>query len=668
VPKRLVQPEDLLRFVFVSDPQVSPDGKTVLFAKKTIGEKNEYRTQLVSVDGEGHLKEWTQAEQHASHGRWSPDGAQIAFLSKRDGSKAQIHVLKTAGGEAGPVTEMPEGDFASFRWSPDGSRIAFAFRKRDPLWTEVAQKKREEKGLSTPARIANTAFYRFDGEGFFLDQRYAVYVVDVASKASRKVYSKCPWGRYSYEWSPDGKRLAITRSYQKNLWRDPEDDRILILDLKGKVKELKGQSQGEKRVLRWSPDGKWIAYLGIADPLDHRAMSDTELFVALATGGKPLRLTSETGYDLDTGTLSDMGDLGGEFLEWLSDSSGLYLRIGWHGEGQIARVGLEGKFEMLTKGRHVLSPVSISRNGRSIACTISNPKMPAEVAVVEPKKKKDTLKILTKLNEEVMRDFNTAEPEELHLKAADGYPVHAWVIWPKVGKAKRTPAVLEIHGGPQAQYGWTYFHEFQVLAAAGYAVVYSNPRGSKGYGADHVRAIAGSWGGKDWQDIEAVRDWMKASPRIDLKRMGVMGGSYGGYLTNWVVGHTSDFRAAITDRCVSNLLAKALNSDYPYYPGTHWQGSGYGSLESNADLWRDSPLAYFDKVQTPMLIIHSEGDLRCNIEQGEQVFSALQERGIPSRFVRYPVTTSHGMSRGGPPDLRIHRLREILSWWRKYLS
>lgn len=214
----------------------------------------------------------------------------------------------------------------------------------------------------------------------------------------------------------------------------------------------------------------------------------------------------------------------------------------------------------------------------------------------------------------------------------------------------------------------SYFHEFQCLAAAGYVVVFSNPRGSKGYGESWVRAIAGHWGCMDWEDIRSVKDWMKTLPFVDPGRLGVIGGSYGGYLVNWTVGHTDDFRAAITDRCVSNLVSKSLNSDYPYFPGKYWKGRPYGDLEAIADLWRDSPIAYFDRVQTPMLIIHSEGDLRCNIEQGEQVFTALCERGIPARFVRYPVSTSHGMSRNGPPDLRIHRLNEIMGWWERWLQ
>ncbi len=663
--KRPVRPEDLLDLIFVSDPQMRPDGQEVLVQRKTIGNRNEYRTQLVGIDLEGQVREWTAPELGARQGRWSPDGRAIAFLGKRGGAETQICRLETGGGEARPITQMPEGDFGELVWSPDSQWIAFTFRELRSEDTAAARKVRESKGLSTPPRIAAHPLYRWDGEGYFLGQRHALYVVEVQTGRVKRIHRGCPWGRYRFSWAPDSNRLAVKRSFQRNLWRDPEDDRILLVDLEGRSTALGGQPRGYKTAVRWSPDGHWIAYLGNPDPLDHRGVGNTELFVAPASGGAPLRLTHALDFDLETGTLSDMGDTGGEFLEWSPDSKRLLLSIGWHGENQLAQIDLKGRLTVLTEGHHCLTPGSLSRDGWHWACLCADPVSPAEPAVFDMKTRQ--VRKLATFNGAWLDRHRLAPPREIWLKAEDGYPVHAWVMEPaRSGKGPKA-AVQEIHGGPQAQYGWTFFFEFQVLASAGYAVVFSNPRGSKGYGRDHVAAIAGAWGQKDWLDIAAVKDWMKTQPHFDVKRLGVMGGSYGGYMVNWAVGHTRDFRAAITDRCVSNLLSKSLSSDYPYYPGTYWQGGGYGPLEVNADLWRDSPLAHFGEVRTPMLIIHSEGDLRCGIEQGEQVFATLQERGIPSRFVRYPASTSHGMSRGGPPDLRIHRLNEILRWWRERL-
>jgi len=342
--------------------------------------------------------------------------------------------------------------------------------------------------------------------------------------------------------------------------------------------------------------------------------------------------------------------------------------VGWHGEVQIGYVQLDkpGKTQLLTKGRHAIALGNVSEDGEKIACSYSDPLSLAEVAVYDLAKHQNKPKVLTSFNKSFLDELQLSEPEEVWLDTPDKTKLHVWVMKPIAYKTpKKYPAVLEIHGGPHAQYGWSYFHEFQVLAAQGYVVVYSNPRGSKGYGEDHTAAIRGDWGNKDWQDIETVKRWMQHQPYIQAGSMGVTGGSYGGYMTNWAIGHTHDFKAAITDRCVSNLVSMGGSSDFVQQANAYWKGSFFGDIEK---LWTDSPIAYFENAKTPTLVIHSEGDLRCNIEQGEQVFAALHHLGVPTRFVRYPASTSHGMSRSGPPDLRIHRLGENLKWWAKYLK
>jgi acylaminoacyl-peptidase len=243
--------------------------------------------------------------------------------------------------------------------------------------------------------------------------------------------------------------------------------------------------------------------------------------------------------------------------------------------------------------------------------------------------------------------------------------VHVWVLRPPGGRRRRGPAVLEIHGGPHVQYGHTFFHEFQVLAGRGYTVFYGNPRGSKGYGEAHSASIRGRWGTVDWEDVQAVVRFVQSRPYVDPRRLGVIGGSYGGYMTNWAIAHSDAFAAAVTDRSVSNLLSMWGTSDVPAYPGQYWRGAAWRGAE---ELWEQSPIRCFDRVRTPTLVLHAEGDLRCNIEQAEQVFTALRMRGVAARLVRYPPTASHGMSRSGPPDLRVLRLEHILDWWRRHLG
>lgn len=669
MPKRPITAEDLLRLTFVGDPQVSPDGHRILFTRKTVDvDKNKYVTNLFTVDLDGHTKQWTSGDAGAGHGRWSADGKQIAFISGREGKKAQIFLIPADGGEALKLTSLPEGSVGDFKWSPDGSKIAFTFRETDPLWTEKAKKEREEKCLSTPPRVINKEWYRLDGDGYFLDQRYAVYVVDTKSGEHRKLYDADRLGAYSFDWSPDSNELVIAHSVAERPMFDKAHDGIFRVDMDGQAWRLENQTKGNKENLRWSPDGKWIGYLG-SEHDDGWGCLNNRLWVLPADGSATATcLSPDDDYCLSVGAMSDCREVGDDgILEWSPDSKALYVAVGWHGQVQIgyAVLGTPG-INLLTKGNHAIQVGNVSRDGEKIACTFGTPLKPNEIAVYDLAKHEDAPEVLTHFNRDFVEEIKFSEPEELYLDNPDGGKVHVWVMNPiDYLEPKRYPAVLEIHGGPHAQYGWQFFHEFQLLAAQGYVVVYSNPRGSKGYGEEHCKAIKGHWGNKDWDDIETVIRWMQHQPNIQPGVMGVMGGSYGGYMTNWVVGHTDIFKAAITDRCVSNLATFGGNHDFIQAKDHYWKGVFFGDI---TDLWRDSPIKYFENVKTPMLVIHSEGDLRCNIEQSEQVYSALCHLGVEARFVRYPQSSSHGLSRGGPPDLRLHRLGEIVSWWEKHLK
>jgi dipeptidyl aminopeptidase/acylaminoacyl peptidase len=672
MPKRPIRPEDLLKIQFVADPQISPDGSRVLFQQKHINEKNKYITNLCVVDMEGVVTQWTQGEGGASHGRWSPDGSLVAFISGREKPASQIFLLPTTGGEGKQLTFLPEGSISGFRWSPDGAWIAFTFREQHEDWTEKARKEREEKGLSIPPREIDSVWYRLDGDGYFMNQRYAIYVVDTATGKHRKVYEGSPDGNYSFDWSPNSQELAVIHTANKRPFVEPSNDQIYRVDLTGQAWMLEGLPKGSKASIRWSPDGKVLAYAGNVDENDPWGVRNDRIWMVPAEGGEARCLTEDSDYDVAVATLSDSREASYDAtLEWSPDSQYIYSQVGWHGEAQLARTSISGGIELLTEGQHTIAVGNLSDDGLRIAATYGHPTMLSEVAVIEAELGTGQLvpKVLTNLNGEFHDEIRLSQPEEFWLDSTDDTKLHGWVMKPiDYLEPKRYPAVLEIHGGPHTQYGWAFFHEFQVLAAQGYVVVYTNPRGSKGYGESHAAAIRGDWGNKDWEDIQTVTRWMQHQPYIHPGLMGVMGGSYGGYMTNWVIGHTHDFRAAITDRCVSNMISMAGNSDFPFNKNGYFQGVAWGDLEQIRELWRQSPISYFEDVKTPTLVIHSEGDLRCNIEQAEQVFTALQQQGVESRFVRYPVTTSHGMSRGGPPDLRLHRLGEIVSWWEKHLK
>lgn len=680
MPKRPITADDLLKITYVGDPQISPDGSKVLFTKKTINAKNKYITNLVSVDGEGRLTEWTQGETGNGMGRWSPDGAQIAFISGRD-KIGQIHLLSTSGGEAKKLTSLPEGSLGDIKWSPDGRFIAFLFRDKMPGFSEADKKKREDSGMSQPPIEIDDVWYRLDGDGYFANERFKLYAIEVTTGkyassnidgAFAPLYSGSSVGDYSFAWSPNSKELAVIHTAAKRPMADPPNDQIWRIALDGQAWKLDGLPKGNKGAPKWSPDGTKLAYVGDVDEADPWGTRNTKLYVVPADGGEPTDLTGHEDYDLGASTIGDTKEASFDTaVEWKPDGSGLYFQFGMHGETQLGFVSLDAKIEILTEGKHTLGLANLNRDGSKLAAIYGHSTMLSEVAVIEPELGTGRMvpKVLTHFNETFHSEIELSEPEDFWIESTDGSKLHGWVIKP-IGylEPRRYPALLEIHGGPHAQYGWTFFHEFQLLAASGYTVVYTNPRGSKGYGEAHCAAIRGDWGTKDWDDIQTITRWMQHQPYIHPGQMGVLGGSYGGYMTNWVIGHTDDFKAAITDRCVSNMVSMAGNSDFPFNKDGYFKGVAWGSLEEIKELWRQSPIAYFENVKTPTLVIHSEGDLRCNIEQSEQVFTALQQQGVDSRFVRYPVTTSHGMSRSGPPDLRLHRLNEIVTWMDKYLK
>ncbi|MHC5025159.1 MAG: prolyl oligopeptidase family serine peptidase [Planctomycetota bacterium] len=667
--RRPITAEDLLKITFVATPRISPDGEHIAFVRKHVGDKNDYVTNLwmVPSDGSAEAMQFTAGGRDSAP-RWSPDGERLAFVRAAEKASPQLWTIPGNGGEATRLTNLPEGSLGAWRWSPCGTWIAAAFREQDPQWTTKAVADRKQTGASDPPRVLDHWWYRLDGDGYFNGQRHALYRIEAATGEHRLLYDKDTLGFFTFDVAPDGRHVMVTTETSKRAGLDDCDERLVRIDARsGKATPLKGLPKGCKSNVCYSPDGTMLAWAGRIGPDSTYSTENLELWVSNADGSKARSLTGKTDFCLLAAALSDTSEVAFEAgIQWTPDSKRLVIQLGWHGESHVASIARRGgEITFHTTGKRMCAGGNIARDGR-MPLLVATPTAPEEVNVGTLQRGTMTPEALTSFNKPLLRELDLAKPRAHWIRSADGNKVHVWCMRP-AGASQRTkrPAVLQIHGGPHAQYGYGFFHEFQLLAAQGYVVFYSNPRGSKGYGRDHCHAIRGTWGGADWVDMQAVIGFMHEQPGVKTDRMGVMGGSYGGYMTNWIIGHTREFAGAITDRCVSNLVSMFGSSDFIGSEDHYWDGNAWDRPEA---LWESSPIRCMGSAKTPTLIIHSEGDLRCNVEQAEQVHALLTNKKVPCRFVRYPASTSHGLSRGGAPDLRLHRLHEIVAWWERWLK
>ncbi len=671
---RTITVADIRRLVVPSDPQIDHCGDSIVWTTKSADRPGTSRTELwfASSSGAGVARRLTKGPRDRSP-RWSPNSPQLAFVRETTKGNPQIFLASLARRQLTTptqLTKLREGALADLRWSPRGDEIAFTFRQTMHDRTHDAAQARDAAGESTPPLVVDDPWYRLDGDGVFGSARFGLFIVNLATQRVRAVELGDTMGTFTFDWSPDGRSIIAAVNTSPRALFEPWKTQIVVVHARtGKSSVIKGLPEGPKSSPSFSPDGSMIAYAGRPGRSDMYATKNLGLFVHDLHTKKTRDLLAATDFCLMSPTLSDCAESGfGAWFRWMPDSESLIMRIGWHGSGFLVSAGARGGVVVPNSSSgadHI--PASLAGNGSRIALIRSAPTEPPEVCVADIMGREFPVRQLSRLNTALCDELELAAPQEAWTKSKDGAWVHYWIMRPPAAARARgrTPAVIEVHGGPHAQYGWTFFHEFQLLAAAGYTVAYGNPRGSKGYGVDFCSAIHGSWGDKDWIDVQAITRALRRDARVDPKRIGIMGGSYGGYMTLWAVGHSTSYRGAISDRCVSNIVSHCGNSDFPSVPGVYWKGSAYGDPTA---LWKSSPIAHFSKARTPMLLIHSEGDLRCNIEQSEQIHAALAAQNVPVRFVRYPRETSHGMSRSGPPDLRMHRLNEILAWWKRMFA
>jgi dipeptidyl aminopeptidase/acylaminoacyl peptidase len=649
-PSRGMVPADLTRIRFVSDARVSPDGRTIAFVVTTLSEeRDEYLSQIWLVDtAGGEPRRFTAGPRRDTAPRWSPDGARLAFVSERDAKKkGQLYVMPVAGGEPTRLTDLRHGVSAP-EWSPDGTRLAFVSRVGG--WMEPESE--EEKRKSRPPRVITTLKYRFNGEGFTYDRRPQIFTVAADGGEPRQVTE----GDYDHAdpaWSPDGRALAFAAARHDERDHDDATD-IWLVPAEGGAPRRLTDTRGPAGHPAFSPAGDTVAYLGRASR--NAFGRNIRLFTVPVAGGVP-RCRTE-GFDRSCGPL-------GVPPLWSADGGALTLAAEDQGTLGLFRVEMGGGApRCLVGGERVVGGYSASRDGSVLAFTASDPGAPSALFVCGADGGGE--RQLTDFNREWTGEVTLARPERFRFERA-GFAVDAWIMKPHgLEPGRRYPLLLNVHGGPHAQYGYPFFDEFQVQAGAGYGVLYANPRGSQGYGEAFTTAVVGDWGGGDAADVQAALDEaLRRFDWIDPDRLGLLGGSYGGFMTSWIVGHSKRFRAACSERAVNVQTSMFGTSDIGFVFNQVELG-GILPWEDTAKYLERSPLTYAKDITTPLLILHSEDDLRCPIEQAEQLFVALKTLRREVVFVRFP-DENHELTRSGKPRHRLERFRILLEWFAKHL-
>lgn len=656
--KRKSSVDDLFHLQSVTNPQLSPNGNEAVFIKTHIDkEENKYISNLYHIDlRTDEVTQWTYGDHRVTSPKWSADGEQIAFLSNRE-EKNQLFLLSAKGGEAKKLTSFEKG-VSSFEWSPCGTKIYFdAPVKEGKTFTD--KEKKDEKKLPEPVRVTKMK-YKADGVGLLPQDSYRqIGVIDIASGD----VSQFTEGSYQHSLqavSHDGKKMVIGVNRAENLdfeFRQP----LYLVDVETKEETVIVDEIGYYGGARFSFDDHFVAFVG--SDRTYQNATHGHLYVYDTRRGNRINLTESVDAPVGDYTVADhQQGASAPSVVWTKDNQ-LYFQLSTMGDVRLYFGTLEGELYPATPENEHVYGYDVNRDGDFALLAVSDLTHPGEIY-------KQTIatgerQALTSFNKQFLDEVELIQPEQIVFKGEKDWDVHGWLMKPYgYEEGKKYPLIVDIHGGPHAMFANTYFHEMQLLSAQGWGVLYINPRGSHGYNQQFVDAVRGDYGGGDFTDIMDAVDYVLAEEQwIDEQRLGVTGGSYGGFMTNWIVGHTDRFKAAVTQRSICNWISFFGVSDIGYY-FSEWQIAA--DMKDVETLWKHSPLKYAENVKTPLLILHSEKDFRCPIEQAEQLYITLKSMGKETEFVRFP-DADHNLSRTGKPNLRVERLNEITGWFEKYL-
>ncbi|HEX4697411.1 MAG TPA: S9 family peptidase [Candidatus Udaeobacter sp.] len=703
--KRNITEKDLWDFVWIGDPQISPDGSRVAFVRVTVNEKKEgYNTSIwsVPITGGEPPRQLTKGE-HDTTPRWSPDGKLLLFLraSQKDGKpeQPQLAMLPMAGGDSFVFTELPKGA-GNPVWTPDGKSIAFtSVTNAEDLAKQEKKKNNEKPGSSrdggttvehdSDVRVITRAVYRQDNEGY-IDPKHPTHIWIVTAPHSAEEKAKprqLTTGRFDEEnavWSKDGSQIYFTSSrIDEPYYELPRTDLYSLPAAGGEpVKittiDLNTQFGPGGGALSLSPDGKQVAFVAATNqPIN--SYTEPDLWVLdLSPNAKPRNITANFDFDVDGFVIGDSSSPRAGGINkpiWTADAKGLIAVYSKEGKRNVALfdatvagdgdTGKSSTVQDLTSGNHGVMSLRVTPDASKLVYVTSTPTRINDLFVLDRATPDAAPKQLTNVNDELLSKLNLTEPEEIWYDSFDGKRIQAWLQKPPNFDAhKKYPLILTIHGGPHVAYGHIFVHEFQWMAAKGYLVLYPNPRGSTSYGQEFGNVIQYRYPGDDYKDLMAGVDEVIERGYVDEKKLGVTGGSGGGLLTNWVVGQTGRFAAAVAQRDIASWENWWYTGDFTLFQPNWFRAPPF----EDADEYRArSPISYISNVKTPMMFILGEADYRTPPGAGgEQMFRALKFRKIPTVMVRFP-NESHELSRSGQPWHRVERLQHIVGWFDHWL-
>jgi dipeptidyl aminopeptidase/acylaminoacyl peptidase len=648
------EPQDVFALEYASDTQISPSGSEVAYVRNTtdIMIDRERRSIWLVDRHTGAQTPIAAGPGSSSRPRWSPDGTRLAYVAAAEGEAPQLYVRWMATGVAAKLATLPQspGDIA---WSPDGKTIAFTmFTPETPAKLGSAPPKPEGAKWADALEVITSVTFRFDNAGWLKPGHEQVYVIPSDGGAPRALTSDAFNNGGSISWTPDGRAILFSANHDKNWEREFYHSSVFRLDpATGEATSLIDRDGPSEEPVA-SPDGRRIAFVGFEDK--HRPYQDPQLYVMDADGKNP-RIVAP-GLDRPV-----------EHPIWAADGKSLYVQITDHAQTKVVRIGLDGHVDAVAAGLagdgidrpYTGGGYSVSTRGVA-AFSAGAADHPADVAVAEGGKTSR----LTALNDNLLHARELAKLEPLAVKSShDGLPIDAWILTPPgFDPSKKYPMILEIHGGPYAAYGPVWASEFQLYAAAGYVVVYANPRGSTSYGDAFADGITYNYPGYDFDDLMSAVDAAIAKGSVDPDRLYVTGGSGGGLMTAWIVGKTHRFRAAVTQKPVINWASQCLTTDVYVGQCPYWFAKPV--WDDEPAYWVHSPLSLVGNVTTPTLVMGGTEDHRTPPSEAEQFYGALQLRGVPTALVRVPGASHHALALR--PSQEAAEVSAILAWFERY--